>query len=263
MLKHLYPISGKHSISKVVANVLIPQVILKPKDIFENLKLNQNLKTYQKKSLLKLKRIVNFGKLNLIEDADEDSITGFIFEEFNEEGRLKNIFKIENKHEKQSVVTFETRIYEDWDNFYNRFKEDLKIFSDYLNFYIEAISLTYIDEFIWKSNDAIAVNLVFDKNSELLNKKFLDSKNGSIILFSQNQEKNLNFEERIEISFSNRIKRIVINHQYGKKMSELELFTQLSGDNSFDEKFNEAHTENKKTLKDLLSSDVQDLISLK
>jgi hypothetical protein len=38
------------------------------------------------------------------------------------------------------------------------------------------MSLTYIDEFIWKSGDRIPVEEIFEKNSELINSKFLKSK---------------------------------------------------------------------------------------
>ncbi len=262
MLQHLQPISKNHSISKVVATIFVPQEFLKPKSVFEELKLDRSLESYQKKNLINTRTInLTIGTPKPTEGINKETIRGFVFEEYNKEGRLKNIFKLENEHEKRAKISLENRIYEDWDVFFKKFKSDLDIFRKKLNlnYYIDAISLTYIDEFIWSSSEDIPVNEIFNIDSELLNKKFLNSKNGTMILFSQNQELNINFEERTEISFSNRLKRIVINHQYAKSVPNLELYSKLNIKDLFDE----AHNANKSTLKDLLSKNTQNLISLK
>lgn len=266
MIEHLKPISGKHSISKVLATIFIPQEVIKPKDLFDKLILDEDLKKYQKKNLTDLKTInLNYDpNQSVISNKSEfQKVKGFIFEEFNREGRLENILKLENINEKKSAITFENRIYEDWDIFYPRLKKDLEIISNYLDFYVDAINLTYVDEFLWDSEEEIKVYSIFNENSELINKKFLNSENGSIILFSQGQKGGDGFEERTEIAFGNRLKRIVVNHQNAIRISELDLFTTHIEKNLLDTRFEELHDSNKNVLKDLFTKDTQNLIDLK
>lgn len=268
MIEHLKPISGNHSISKVSAKVFIPQEIIKPEDIFNSLKNEEGFKKYQKRSPVYSKTInLNYdaNQSTLLGKNENDKVKGFIFEEFNEEGRLANILRIENTHNNKSVITFESRIYEDWDDFYPRLKGDLKIVSNCLDVYIEAINLGYLDEFIWDSEERIDVQLIFNKDSELINKKFLNSENGSIILFSQGSDgdTNDNFEERTEISFGNRIKRIVVNHQNAIRINELDLLSSHLNNSILDTKFKNSQNLNKTVLKSLFTQEVLDLINLK
>jgi uncharacterized protein (TIGR04255 family) len=133
------------------------------------------------------------------------------------------------------------------------------------DFYVEAISLNYRDEFIWADrNTPIPVSDIFNIDSELLNKKFLSSKNGTLVLVSQgNEESGLPYEEKTEISFNNDIKRIIIDHQYAKRFDDIKLFSNLNKDKNFSSLYDIAHLENKKILKEILTENSQELIKLK
>jgi uncharacterized protein (TIGR04255 family) len=262
MLEFLKPISENHSISRAIASVFIPQAFLKPQDIFEKTKDVIGFKSYPKKGMLKATTI-NIKNNNL--GISNEQIKGFIFESYDDEGSINNVFKLENSKENQSILSLENRKYKNWNTFKVQLDSDLNSFSGINDFYVEAISLNYRDEFIWMDRDSsIPVAEIFNNDSELLNKKFLSSKNGTLILISQgNDENGFVYEERTEISFNNDIKRIIIDHQYVQRFGNIELFSILNKNKSFSLLYNKAHTENKKILKDILTVNSQNLIKLK
>jgi len=260
MIDNLIPIAKEHSISRVIASVFIPQSFVKPEDVFKKNK--DGFNDYQKKSLINTTTI-NFNN-NSVGISQENEAKGFIFEEYDENGVANNILKLENIREVQSILSLENRKYLGWTAFKNRLLKDTKELASNNDFYVDAISLTYIDEFIWTNSDEkINVENIFNENSELLNQKFIDSKNGTLILISQGENDNYNFEEKTEISFNNDLKRIVLNHQYAIRLSELKMFTELTLENEFLSLFDDAHEENKKVLKDLLTIECQKMINLK
>jgi uncharacterized protein (TIGR04255 family) len=262
MIKHLIPIAGKHSISRVTAIVFLPQIFVKPEDVFEKLKKSSGLANYQRKNLTKL-RTININEI-LSGVTNKEKVNGLLFEEFDDSGRLKNILRLENKTDKQSNIIFESRIYPNWKQFKERLINDLKEVNKVFPFYIEAISLGYLDEFLWVSNeDKIDVNSIFNIDSELLNKKFLDSENGTLVLLSQNKRVNVDDEEKTEISFNNRIKRITLNHQFAIKLDSVYEFDTLNKNNKLSDYYENAHNSNKTVLKEILTKEVQDLIKLK
>lgn len=258
-MQHLKPISGNHSISRVIATFFLPQTFLKPKDIFEKLMVHKNYINYQRRNLTKL-RTINLNEMS--QGSSDEKENGFVFEEFDiQTGKLKNIFRVLNNTDKQSSIVFETRIYENWDKFKNRVFIDVDNFSKTFNFYVEAISLNYIDEFIWNSAERIDVQSIFNEKSDILNTSFKSSDNGTLILISQNDITDNN-EEKTEVSFSNKVKRITINHQYAKKFEVLETFEYLYNNKMLEDNFDKAHNSNKAILKDILSKESQAIINL-
>lgn len=261
MLESLKPISENHSISRAIASVFIPQAFLKPQDIFEKTKEVEGFKNYPKKGMLKATTI-NINNLGITND---EQIKGFIFENYDDKGSINNIFKLENIKENQSILSLENRKYKDWDTFKNQLDSDLKSFSQMNDFYVEAISLNYRDEFIWTDrNTSIPVAKIFNIDSELLNKKFLSSRNGTLVLVSQgNDGSGTPYEEKTEISFNNDIKRIIIDHQYAQRFDDIKLFSNLNEAKNFSALYDSAHLENKKILKGILTIKSQNLIKLK
>lgn len=261
MLEFLKPVSKEHSISKVIASVFVPQSFLKPQDVLERTKTLEGFSSYQKKMELSSAR-VNIDNKSI--DFSENQIRGFIFENYDNKGEINHIFKLNNIRDNQSVLSLETRKYTTWNSFKTQLKSDIETLSTESSFYVSAISLTYVDEFIWTNkNTPIAVEALFKKDSEFLNKKFLSSKNSTLILFSQGEYEPHDYEEKTEISFNNDIKRITINHQYVIKLKEIQLFESLNNDNTFFDLFDIPHNENKKILMNILTNECQDLINLK
>ncbi len=264
MLDHLIPVSKSHSIGKVVATVYLPQSIIKPKDIFDKMNEDAEIKNrYPKRNLLHTQSIeINEQKNTLNRQKD---INGFIFESFDERGRLKNILLLQNQNDNKATFSFETRQYSNWDNFFKDIITEFKLFSEFYTFYVAAISLNYNDHFTWVNDSRIPVEEIFNTNSELIPNKFLKSHNGSLTLTSQELDENMNtgFEERTEISFSNTIRKVIINHHYVKRFDELESADNMLNRNGFKIAYEEAHAVNKQVLKDILSQEVQGRINLK
>tara|TARA_R110001606_G_scaffold153_1_gene593 strand:- start:1172 stop:1960 length:789 start_codon:yes stop_codon:yes gene_type:complete len=262
MLDKLKPISGKHSINRVVATVFSPQKFLKPQDIYEEVNKLDGFNKYAKKSLLK-PRSVTLSNTKI--EVKDEEVEGFVFEGFNEVGEIKDIFKLENKSNDNAIISFESRKYDRWKGFKADFEKDLKTLSGKVNFYVNAISLNYRDEFQWIDDKInIDVDSVFknESDSELLNKKFLSSKNGTIVMISKGVENGNNYEDKIEISFNNDIRRIVIDHQYAIRLNEYHLFKKLFSSDKFTNYFEVAHAENKKVLRDILTDKCQLLINI-
>ena len=127
----------------------------------------------------------------------------------------------------------------------------------------KAIGLTYVDEFVWNSNDNIDIKAIFNEKADLINDKFIKAYNGTIVSVSQSgHEKELNFsEEKTEIVFNNQSKRIIINHTYALKLKDVSVFL-TENEATFVEYFDNAHQANKDILFDILSQEVRDRINL-
>lgn len=260
MLQYLKPVSEKHAIKKVVASVFAPQAFLKPQDIFEKIKALEAYKAYPNKGLLRATTInIEDKNFNIVDNANK----GFMLESYDEKGAVDYIFRLENLSDNQAKISLENRKYISWSTFKTKLTADFEVFSTVADFYVQAISLNFRDEFIWTSKEEnIKVKKIFNVSSDLINKKFLNSKNGTCIIVSQGDEdKKVTFEEKIEVSFNNDMKRIAIDYQYAKIFKDIKRFSELDK-NSFSEYYNHAHAKNKDLLKDVLAKETQELINL-
>lgn len=256
----LIPISGSHSISRVIANFFLAQSFAKPKFIFDKIITNNKLTSYQKKDLTSSKTI-NIANNSF--NISDDSNNGFLFEEFDESGKSINVLKVENTNNGKALISVENKKYSNWKHFEDKFIGDIKSLSETFDIYIEAIGLTYVDEFIWQSDDNIDVKSIFNAQSDLINNRFINSYNGTIVSVSQSGHINdLNFsEEKTEIVFNNQSKRIIINHTYALKLKDVSVFLQ-DNINEFIDYFDQAHKANKDILVDILNSTIQERINL-
>ncbi|ATA90004.1 TIGR04255 family protein [Capnocytophaga stomatis] len=252
------PVAGNHSISRVSANIFLPQSLIKPEDVFDKINQKKALSEYQKKGLISSKTI------NLHNDGlhiSSDEIFGFVFEEFNEIGSSVNVLKIENINDKsKSQISFETRDYTNWMNFKERFFRNIDSLANVYPFYVEAMSLNYIDEFIWQSDEKIPVSSIFNQDAELMNSNFIQSHNGTLVIISQSEHnpKEKFREEKTEILFNNDVKRVIINHIYAIKLEDFKGY-----DKSFlEELFNEAHSKNIELLDKIFTSEIKKNINL-
>lgn len=258
MIENLHPVSGEHSISRVIATLHIPQLFLKPDLEFEKVKDLEIFNKYQRKSLTNVQTI-DFKTEGV---SSKEEIGGFIFEEYND-GRIDNILRLQNSGGNQASISFESRLYTRWENFLPRLIEDFELLSAHLETFTSALSLVYIDEFVWDGEDKIDVGAIFNDSSELLNKQFFGSENGTIISITQdrNNGEGREIEEKIDVSFNNKIKRISINHQCLVRLEDLLLYSK-EVESTIKDSFNLAHNRNKIAIKDVLSKEVQDLIKL-
>lgn len=261
MLQGLKPSSGNHSIKNAEAQIFVPQLFLAVEEDFKKFQTVDVFSSFQKKGLIKPTTIsINNNGLGV----DQSQVSGYIFERFESDGSLKDIFRVENNNNR-SVLSLSTRKYSRWENFK---QEQLKLVYqalDELKPYINAISFTYLDEFDWRGNSAIPVNEIFNSSSELLNKKFLASQNGTLVLISQGltEEENLITEEKIELSFNNDLRKVQISHQFLIKFKSLVRILKIEQAQNLDKYFEIVHQEHKKFLSDLLTDDCKELIEFK
>lgn len=252
------PISENHSISRAVANLFVPQRIIKPQFIFDKIRQDRSLSNYQRKGLTESQTI------NIINNVPNTSkeIDGFIFEEFNPKGKSTYVFRVKNEPNR-TQINLENRTYTNWADFRTKLTDAVDILSVAMPIFVEGISLTYIDEFVWLGSSKIDVKSILDENSELLNKDFFNSYNGTLVFLSQSEPKDdISFEEqKTEIVFNNIIRRIIINHSLAVKFKEITVYDSDSK-KSFESYFDQAHYANKEILKRILRVDVQRLINL-
>lgn len=259
MIRHLKPHAEKNAISRVVASIHLSNEFVKPKDILEKLTTEGQYKRYPKKGILKQARI----ELGESIKASQETDIGFIFEEFDEIGLTKSVFRVENVNNSRARVSLESTQYNRWADYRNQIEQDLISFGTNEMLYYDAIGLKYQDSFTWEDDSPINIKVIFDNTSELLNKKFLEAENSTLIFFSQSSKENHEFEERTEISFNNSIKRISIVHDYAIKLPEPELIDKQVQKEIILKNFDIAHEENKEMLKAVLTKECQDLIGLK
>ncbi len=255
----LKPINNKHSINRVEATIYTPQLLVKPNNIFKKIYDNNGFLTYQLRSPI-LAKALNITERNIEVKASET--VGFIFEQFNDKGRSINSLKIENQ-QNRCVINFKNREYTDWQEFINRFKSDIIQLINYYPFYAEAIALEYTDEFIWASDSTINLENVFNNTNGYFSQKFLESFNGVQTILSQTDiaDSNNYREEKTDIMVDNNLKRVFINHKYITKFNDA---VSISEEN-FKElqiSLEEAHSANKSLLREILTEQTQELISL-
>jgi hypothetical protein len=259
MTRNFKPVKQKHSISKVVATIAVPQKLLMPTDLFDKVVASKDFMQYPRKSQIKLIN-TNISKGSL--SISKPEINGFQLESFDRNGATNQLFKVQNTAN-AAAISYEERNYNDWKSFKTALFYSLNALQKEYNFYLSGISLNYADEFHWLNEQVkIQPNEIFKTESELLNKRFLSSENSSLLLLTQGYRKDLEIEEKTEVSFHNKLKRITINHHFYIKLPEDQLFDQFDAV-KLSEYFDIAHDENKIILKDVLRKEVQDLIGLK
>jgi uncharacterized protein (TIGR04255 family) len=254
------PISGKHAISKVLAVLHLPQEVLTLEVLFAQLNKDSILKKeYQKRGLTSSKSI-QIGNEGV--KVSKDILNGFLFEEFNENGLTKNVLKLENFSNQKAHLTFECNVYDRWDGFIQKLMKDISIINKYSPLLVEAISLMYVDEFEWTSEENMEINLelLFQFKEDRSLAKLKETYNGGISMFSQDQYQPTEgrSEERTEIYVNKDINRVSIVHTCAVLFPHVKQFDKAE----IKQKFDVEHAKNKKVLKELLIESVQKQVGL-
>lgn len=255
----LRPVKETHSISRAVANFYLAQNFPESQIILEKIVSLGKFASYSRKGSIS-EKLIQFGDRAV--NVRDNKNNGFVLERF-QNGVSSDILKMENTPNGKSVINIETRSYTRWNNFADNLKQDLQELTSFKSFYVEAIGLTYVDEFLWKGNNPIDVKSIFNETSEMLNDKFLTSRISSIVsTFIDTQVEGYNLgEERSEISFSNDLKRVTISHTYVLQFLKLKELEQHTSDEFVDE-LETIHDKNKAFLREILSEETQHLIQL-
>lgn len=260
----LIPVSGNHSIKEAVITLFLGSPIMNP-ETYESLLKDGFNGRYQK-----------FGKVNQLQfqlvGKEEGGIEskspqlleniGFRFQKFKD-GNLIEALQGVNE-QLRNFISFHSLNYNDWDIFFPEFRSVLNTISDFQkNLKVKAFSLHYIDEFSWNDNSDINVDLVFNKQSELLPVEFFNCKlnNYQITKFKDNK---FSYIDRLEIKIDDsQQKSITVSHNLISELESVVELNELINSTNFEEKLNHAHSINKQVLISLLKKDVCELINLK
>jgi uncharacterized protein (TIGR04255 family) len=163
-------------------------------------------------------------------------------------------------------ISYHSLDYSRWKHFKERFFEVFSSVSPIEpNATITALSLHYIDEFDWKSNDRIPLEHIFLKNGILIN-DFFGSQNSDVSITLEKTVAGVKFLDRVNVRISTPQtgKIIRVSHNLSvpfDKGVDLIDFVGVARSN-YEETLQVIHEYNKSTLKGLFTKPVLDLIKL-
>lgn len=257
------PINENHSIKEAVITLFLSTSIVKPQR-FESLIANELKSEFQKfENVNQVQFRIQGNDGGTMENSGPEIFEnmGFRFQKF-EEGKIVRALQGINES-LRSFISYHNLDYSRWNMFYEEFKKYMNVIHVFHpNLFISAISLHYIDEFIWESKDPIVNSEIFNSQSSILPKDFFVTqlKNFQFVTV---QKEDFNHFDRLEIRVDEGPKpHIVISHNVAFELSEPNELGSLFVGDDFENKMKKAHSVNKKVLKNILNSNTCELINL-
>lgn len=264
LLDHLKPIAQEHSLRQVIANIFLLQPIVEPKR-YESL-LRDFKNRYQKFELTTSNTLgFRIDKGVLINHENRLSKeSGYRFVGF-ENGRLSKILKHENRdlnNQEKGIISYYSLNYPEWNNFKKNLFEDLNVINNIDNSFFNAISLNYLNEFTWDSDDDIPINEIFNSGADFLSEKFFNSQNSSFLISTEDFEGDKQVVEKLEIVVSKQNKKIVTNSELAFRFGTNFKLESSIIKTKLNEEFELVHDKLKGTLRRLFSEEVKNKINL-
>ncbi|TKC13151.1 TIGR04255 family protein [Pedobacter polaris] len=262
---YLKPFSHNHSIREAVVTIFLGSPIIKPerfqelitKGLGEYFHLFENVNAVQ----IQIKPGVN----GLTPQQTTQQNAGFRFVGFNQ-GKIGTVFQGINELER-TFMSYHSFGYKRWAEFLDNYLSVLSILSqNHEALFIRAVSIHYIDEFTWVSQEPLDLNKIFNDEAKYMSKAFLDSSNTSNFIYTTEKKdgSSLLFD-RLDIKVDNKItKNITISHNILKQFDDFKSLSSLL-DNEKDfflESLQKLHNYNKEILNDILNDRVKTLINL-
>lgn len=262
MLDDLIPASESNSLRQVVATVFCQGPLIEPNRFKKFL----NELNYQRFDLLKtevIKLNIENSQLNnrTIKQYED---TGFRMTSF-EQGRLKNLIHVEQMENKKKDITkfsFYSFRYDGWEIFKNDVIKNLFEVLKEDNQFVQAISLNYTNEFLWKSDKRIPLDAIFNADAEFISPKFLKSQNTAFLINTDNECDLYKSLEKVEIGVSALKKNIQINSQVVFEINKISKFKELIDSKIVQNYLDLIHTEIKSHLVSSLTEEVKRKINL-
>lgn len=257
----LEPLREKNSIDRVSTTFFVAQNFPKPEYIFEKISNSDLFQNYTKKTIRKSN---NINVVNNALNIHTDVVDGFFLEEFDSLGRLQNVFLFEVEPQ-GTKISIENRFYDSWKAYKERVIKDLIHFQQATNIelYLKGLQLSFIDEFNWIGSTRINCEEVFKKDSDLLSKNFLKAHNGATVSISQNRDKDLVQEQKVEIVLNNDIKKVLINFIFAFEFNDIKIIENNKPlPDPIQNLLDAAHANNKETLQEILSENILEKIKL-
>ncbi len=265
-ISKLIPIQGEHSIKEAVISVFLASPLIKP-ERFEELINGDFKEKFQKFEPLSAVQLSFKGRGAGEIESEEPLITrniGFKFTSYKG-GKTSSVLQSRNDIDR-TFISYHSLNYSDWDIFLPEFCETMGILANqHLDLFVKAFSLHYVDEFTWNDNEEpIPVKDIFNLQSTVLPKQFLESKNNYFILTTEKEKDTFKYYDRVEVTVGYKpLPQIVISHNVTRELSDFVGLKELIKGADFTKMLNLAHDHNKETLIDILNSEVCKLIKVK
>ncbi len=265
-LTHLKPVSGPHSVREAVLSLFLAQPIFKPEKFQElvNQESTNNI-GYHEFRITKRAEVTfqpDKNGLDLFQNSDPQTV-GFSCRSFLE-GATAFVLQGVNDIER-SFFSFHTLKYERWVPFKDEFHRVMsKVFAIQNECHVLAVSLHYIDEFVWSDASELPLRKIFNEESAMLPIGFLESPNSNYVLNTQKMREHNFYFDRIDITVdsSKSFPTITVSHNVIQELKEGIEMSRFLNEDKFLELVDQIHEYNKKTLGMLFTQEVQKLINL-
>jgi len=258
------PINSTHSIKEAVITVFLSNPIVKPERFLKLMDTSGYAEWFQKADNIDGFKIgIRGNKEGLEANSPElKKNIGFRFASFKN-GKTDYVLQGLNE-DNRTFISFHSLIYDRWKSFcehYSKVTQELNSIQS--EFYVNAISLNYVDSFFWLKESEIDVSEIFVKENELLPNSFFESSNTNYSLSLENNKENKRTLERLIVNVdSNTNNEINVSHVVTTKLADSIDLKDLISTNEIFDILDQAHINNKSILKKLFNKDVLELINL-
>jgi len=265
VLENLIPVSLENSLRQVTASVFSNIPLIEPKR-FQKFIAELN---YQKFELLRQRTIsLNVGKDDLDNAGHPIKDVGFRMINFNNEGRINKVIQVEQRDSKEKnnkdtvIYNFQTLKYPGWEIFKEDLLSNLSAISKEDNPFINAVSLNYVNEFMWQGEEEIAIEQIFNRDADFMSHKFFKSQNSSCAVNTEDYYETYKSIEQLEVVVSKNRNLILTNSQIVFEfINPIKFYTSIE-DGTFEDSIEKIHIEIKNYLKQLFTEEVKSKINL-
>jgi uncharacterized protein (TIGR04255 family) len=261
------PINDKHSIREAVISLFLANPIIKPerfKDLIET-----DFKTiFQQFEPLSQVQFQFKNQIGLPVNVSPPEILnniGFKFTSFSGGQPVRVLQGLNDKLNNRTFISYHALNYMRWAPFFEDYLHTVSSISKYTqDIFITAISLHYIDQFLWIGNSSVDLNLIFNKNADSIPKDFFTTTINNYSIVSEKAiDPKGKYLDRLEITVDNIIRpSITISHNVTQPLTEIIDLRNLLENEDFKSILTKAHLHNKDFLKNLLSEPICKMINL-
>ncbi len=262
----LKPFSQNHSIKEAVISIFLVNPIIKPERFQQLIEggLKDDFHLYENIGAFNIP--VKYLANSVLTQPEPLQNIGFKLLGFKN-GKIGKMLQGASELNR-TYISYHNLLYERWNEYLNDYLRYLEIVSEFQpDIFIKAVSVHYVDEFIWISGSQMDLNKVFNDKAKYMSKAFLESSNVANFIYStekSEQDSGL-LIERLEIKVNNKTqKNITISHNITKQFDDFKnLSSLLTTEKSFfTDSLQNLHNYNKQILNDILIEDVKTLIHL-
>ena len=259
----LKPINQDHSIKEAVIALFLANPLIKP-ERFQTLIESEFKNTFQRFEPLSQFQF-QLNTQQAVENITPQfrANAGFKFSSFLK-GKNEKVLQGINEPGR-TFISYHSLNYLRWETFLNDFIDVIKIVSTLSqDLFVTAVSVHYIDEFIWVDNTQIDLKYLFNTETKYFPKNFFESTVNNYILTTESKTVTGNYIDRLELNIDHNIgKTINISHNVSQILDDTHSLNDLLSGTQFSKILNEEHIHNKEILGSILSNEAQNLIHLK